>query len=74
MTLMNKTMRRHDPAAYREISKTLDTVFRKHGSKALTCINRYLRVRRKTAQKEDRISELEGELANLKKVETVRKA
>ena len=58
---------------YRDVSKTLDAMFQKHGPRALTSINRYLRVRRETAQKEGRISELEVELANLKKVEVFRK-
>lgn len=62
---------RHDPKVYREVCTSLDALFRKHGDKAATCINRYLKIRRETEQKEARIEELEEELESLKKVDSL---
>ncbi len=62
---------RHDPATYRAVCKSLDALFKEHGDSANTCINRYLRIRRETRQKEQRVAELEAELRDLKKVESV---
>jgi len=62
---------RSDPTIYREVCSVLDTLFKDHGDKVGTCINRYLRVRRETRQTENRIAELESELAGLKKVDSI---
>ena len=62
---------RHDPAVYREVCKSLDAIFKKHGDPAATCVNRYLRIRTETRQKERRIAELEAELGDLKKVDSI---
>jgi hypothetical protein len=62
---------RHDPKVYREVCTSLDALFKKHGDKASTCINRYLKIRREKEQKETRIEELEDELASLKKVDSL---
>ncbi len=62
---------RSDPAIYREVCSTLDALFKEYGDKTGTCINRYLRVRRETHQTESRIAELESELADLKKVDSI---
>lgn len=62
---------RHDPKIYRDICTLLDAVFKKHGDDAQTCINRYLRIRTETRVKERRISELEAELKDLRKVDSI---
>jgi hypothetical protein len=62
---------RSDPTIYRAVCSTLDALFKEHGDKVGTCINRYLRVRRETRQTENRIAELESELAGLKKVDSI---
>jgi len=62
---------KHDPATYRAACKSLDALFKEHGDSAGTCINRYLRIRTETRQKERRIAELETELGDLKKVDSV---
>lgn len=62
---------RSDPAIYREVCSVLDALFKEHGDKTGTCINRYLRVRRETRQTESRITELESELDQLKKVDSI---
>lgn len=62
---------KHDPATYRATCKSLDALFKAHGDDAATCVNRYMRIRTETRQKERRIAELESELGDLKKVESV---
>ncbi len=62
---------RHDPAVYRAVCKSLDALFKEHGDKAGTCINRYRRIRTETRQTEQRIAELESELGDLKKVDSI---
>ena len=62
---------KHDPAIYRDVCKSLDALFKQHGDKAGPCINRYMRIRKEKRQKERRIAELEAELGDLKKVESV---
>lgn len=63
--------RKHDPTIYREVSKTLDHLFNKHGDGAAYCINRYIRIRSETRVKERRIAELEAELVDLKKIDSI---
>lgn len=63
--------RKHDPVAYRAVAKALDGLFKTHGDGAGTCIGRYMRIRTETRQKERRIAELEAELGDLRKVESV---
>lgn len=62
---------RHDPAIYRAVCKSLDTLFKEHGDKTNTCINRYLRIRTETRITKRRIAELEAELGDLKKVDSI---
>ena len=62
---------KHDPATYRAVCKSLDVLFKEHGDSANTCINRYMRIRCETRQKERRVAELESELRDLKKVDSV---
>ena len=60
-----------NPTIYRAVCPVLDGLFKEHGDQVGTCINRYLRVRRETRQTERRIAELECELTELKKVDTI---
>ena len=62
---------KHDPVVYRETCKVLDALFKKHGEPAATCVRRYMRIRTETAQKQRRIAELEAELGDLKKVDSI---
>ena len=63
--------RKYDAVVYRETCKVLDALFKKHDEAAATCVNRYMRIRRETIQKERRIAELEAELGDLKKVDSI---
>lgn len=60
---------KHDPAAYRAVCISLDSLFQKHGDKAGTCIRRYMRIKTETEQTSRKIAELEAELGDLKKVD-----
>jgi len=62
---------KQDPTIYREVTITLDSVFKKYGEKAASAINRYMRIRQETRQKQQRIEELESELGELKKVDSL---
>ncbi len=62
---------KHNPAIYRAVCKSLDLLFKTHGDDAAICINRYMRIRSETRTKQRRVAELEAELADLKKVESV---
>lgn len=62
---------RHDIKTYQEICPVLDKLFKQHGKKTATAINRYLRIRTETNQTERRIDELETELRDLKKVDSL---
>ena len=64
-------MAKHDKAIYRAVCKSLDGIFKTHGDGAATCINRYMRIRVETRQKERRIADLESELGELKKTESI---
>ncbi len=63
--------RRADPQIYRGVCKSMDAIFAKDGDAALTCINRYLRIRSETRATENRIANLEAELKDLKKVDSI---
>lgn len=62
---------KHNPAVYRSVCNSLNTLFKTHGDSVATCVNRYMRIRTETQQKENRIKELEDELGNLKKVDNL---
>ncbi len=63
--------RKADPKIYREVCKAMDAIFVRHGDPALTCVNRYLRIRTETRATEKRIARLEAELKDLRKVDSI---
>ena len=58
---------RTDKKTYDAVSKVLNALFKTHGEKATSAINRYVRIRREKKQKRKRVAELEAQLKELNK-------
>lgn len=58
---------RTDKKTYDAVAKVLNALFKTHGEKANSAINRYIRIRREKKQNRKRIEELQSELKELNK-------
>jgi len=58
---------RTDKKTYDAVAKVLNGLFKTHGEKATSAINRYVRIRREKKQNRKRIDELQSELKELNK-------